>query len=342
MAHNLQLVVNDGFKLNETYDKLINKVSKDIVSRAKKSQIIAESLREFNKKMLNKNVTRWNSILFMVSSVLKITPADFKAIRDSMPSKPANKAKIKLNFNLTNLEREMLSELKEVLELFEWATDEFQSNLVSVSRVWPAINTLKFKLLENIHLKNYTTDLRRTLHTKLCTRFDYHLESELFLIATFLDPNFGEKAFDEEKRRSVRQLVKDKLVNSDSTIQTPRTSGTSVNSAHKSSSKYVLYQKEQILNREIDKYDLIIDKYLEFSDTEVAENIDTLSFWKTFQSQLVDLANLAKQYLGVPASSAGVERMFSIAGHIFSVKRRRMGTQLFSELVFLKLNENLM
>jgi hypothetical protein len=51
---------------------------------------------------------------------------------------------------------------------------------------------------------------------------------------------------------------------------------------------------------------------------------------------------LAMKYLGVPASSAGVERMFSIAGHIFSVKRRRMGTRLFSELVFLKLNDNLM
>jgi hypothetical protein len=51
MAHNLQLVVKDGFNLNETYDKLINKVSKDIVCRAKKSQIIAECLREFNKKM---------------------------------------------------------------------------------------------------------------------------------------------------------------------------------------------------------------------------------------------------------------------------------------------------
>jgi hypothetical protein len=233
----------------------------------------------------------------MVSSVLKITPADFKAIRELMTSKPANKAKI---------EREMLIELKEVLELFEWATDEFQSSLVSVSRVWPAINTLKFKLLEDIHQKKYKTDLRRSLNTKLCTRFDHHLQSELFLIATILDPNFGEKAYDEEKRKSVRQLVKDKLINSDSTILTPRPSGTSVNSAHKSSSKYVLYQKEQVLNRELDKYDLIIDKYLEFSDTEVSENIDTLTFMKTFQSQLSDLANLAKQYLGVPASSAGV------------------------------------
>jgi hypothetical protein len=49
---------------------------------------------------------------------------------------------------------------------------------------------------------------------------------------------------------------------------------------------------------------------------------------------------LAKKYLGVPASSASAERMFSISGHIFSSKRRRMGAKIFSELVYLKLNDD--
>ncbi len=48
---------------------------------------------------------------------------------------------------------------------------------------------------------------------------------------------------------------------------------------------------------------------------------------------------MAKKYLGVQASSAGPERMFSIAGHIFSDKRRRLGVRVFSDLVVLKLNE---
>ena len=49
---------------------------------------------------------------------------------------------------------------------------------------------------------------------------------------------------------------------------------------------------------------------------------------------------LAKKFLGVQASSACVERMFSIAGHIFTNKRRRTGVKLFENLVFMKLNEN--
>jgi len=48
---------------------------------------------------------------------------------------------------------------------------------------------------------------------------------------------------------------------------------------------------------------------------------------------------LAKKYLGVQASSAGPERMFSIAGHIFAEKRRKLGVRTFSDLVVLKLNE---
>ena len=34
--------------------------------------------------------------------------------------------------------------------------------------------------------------------------------------------------------------------------------------------------------------------------------------------------------------------MFSIAGHIISIKRRRMGIGLFTMLVILKLNEDLL
>ena len=43
----------------------------------------------------------------------------------------------------------------------------------------------------------------------------------------------------------------------------------------------------------------------------------------------------------VPASSAEAERMFSLSGHIFSIKRRSMKPTSFAKLVYLKINENL-
>ena len=83
--------------------------------------------------------------------------------------------------------------------------------------------------------------------------------------------------------------------------------------------------------------------YDEITDyTRFTSNIECacpLVFWKANQSRWPNLAKLAQKVLGVPATSASVERMFSIAGHIFQPKRRRMTDKLFSSLVFTKMNE---
>lgn len=144
-AHNIQLVIKDGLKLDKTYIDLINHVSKDIVSKSKTSLLIAEELRKLDKKLNMKNVTRWNSILFMIRSVLKLTPEDIKSIQGSMPAQNAKQKEIKKKFCLTSTERDMLSELKDLLEMFEFVTDELQSNKINISRVYPAVAMLKKK-----------------------------------------------------------------------------------------------------------------------------------------------------------------------------------------------------
>ena len=65
-------------------------------------------------------------------------------------------------------------------------------------------------------------------------------------------------------------------------------------------------------------------------------------FWKSNQFRFLIIADLAKKYLGVQATSVVPERMFCIAGHIFAEKRRKLGVRTFSDLVVLKLNEKLL
>jgi hypothetical protein len=67
-----------------------------------------------------------------------------------------------------------------------------------------------------------------------------------------------------------------------------------------------------------------------------------LQLWKINHSKFPLLSRLAKKYLGILASSAAVERMFSISGHVLSLKRRRLGIKIFEDIVLLKLNENLL
>ena len=51
-AHNLQLVIKEGLKLSDEYTSLLNRVSKEIVSKSAFSSIICDSLRSIGKSLL--------------------------------------------------------------------------------------------------------------------------------------------------------------------------------------------------------------------------------------------------------------------------------------------------
>ena len=47
---------------------------------------------------------------------------------------------------------------------------------------------------------------------------------------------------------------------------------------------------------------------------QVYSNVNTLQWWKDHEAEFPHVARMAKQYLGVPATSASVERLFSSVG----------------------------
>ena len=51
-----------------------------------------------------------------------------------------------------------------------------------------------------------------------------------------------------------------------------------------------------------------------------------------------NLEVMARQYLGCPATSATVERLFSVVGICFSDKRKSSQAETLSDLVFTKMN----
>ena len=125
-AHNIQLVVKDGLKLDDSYSVLIKKVSKNIVCKSKASTYIAAKIRILELTLQKSVITRWNSILFMIRSVLRLTDQDFVDIRNKMTARTEKQKLFKKNFKLERVEREMLVELRELLEMFEFVTNEFQ------------------------------------------------------------------------------------------------------------------------------------------------------------------------------------------------------------------------
>ena len=169
-AHNIQLVVKDGLKLDKTYTLLIKKITW-IVAKAKTCSSISEELRNLNKYVNKCVVTRWNSILFMIRSVLRITPQEWADVRSKMKRITFSQEQKYKKFFISDKDRSMLSELQSLLTMFELVTDEFQSNRISISRVYPCVDSLREKLKNNLLNSVYTTCLTEDLLESLDKRF---------------------------------------------------------------------------------------------------------------------------------------------------------------------------
>ena len=56
--------------------------------------------------------------------------------------------------------------------------------------------------------------------------------------------------------------------------------------------------------------------------------MDPLLFWKNNEIKFIQLSRLAKAFLGIPVTSAYIERFFSKTGFIMRPHRRCMGDDL--------------
>lgn len=70
------------------------------------------------------------------------------------------------------------------------------------------------------------------------------------------------------------------------------------------------------------------------------EAMDPLAFWREHAHKFPSLASIAPGYLSIPASSAPVERLFSIAGKVFRPERCELADSTFETLMFVRCNNS--
>ena len=77
-----------------------------------------------------------------------------------------------------------------------------------------------------------------------------------------------------------------------------------------------------------------VQKYLELSIQDPDSN--PLETWRQYEKDLPRIAKLARKYLCLAASSAPVERLFSVAGKVFRPDRCRVSDKVFESLMMIK------
>jgi hypothetical protein len=68
------------------------------------------------------------------------------------------------------------------------------------------------------------------------------------------------------------------------------------------------------------------------------QNWSPLQYWKRNADRFKNLSEIALHLFCIPASSANIERVFSVAKDILSAKRNRMKSDLFRKILFIRRN----
>lgn len=248
--------------------------------------------------------TRWNSQLTMIKSILKIPSHELDNLC--------------LTTRLSDDDYILLEELVEILSPFETVTDLLQGEVTATaSMVLPCINQL-FALLDDLYTK-FPNQVVGCLRDISKVRLAKYSETDFFHIATYLDPRFKASFMNSDAREQLSRLLPPSNLHSDDSSppsKRPRffTVLSQTPSTHKTKSEIDLYEEEPL----------------------ELENVCPLSYWRVNTEKFPLLSSLARVYLAPPASSAPVERLFSIDDKAFCPDMCRLGDCTFNNLMLVR------
>jgi hypothetical protein len=275
----------------------------------------------------------------------------------------------------------MLQEMIDILEPFYEISIKCQAEMiVTASLVVPSIVHLITHLRDMKETTNllFSTKLVEQLQSSIEKRFagiihrlnqvdveqNDPFNDPLYFMATLLDPSF--KFFwirdlklpanvENRLKQSVIQLILDEISKDSTTPSTQLHDSTSSSSTTtttttttttlclSSTSKVVKRRKLFIYNDSNDDSNHILPLN-PATELEAYLNDPVRSrfaeYW--FHSQMSLLKKLVIRLFSVQASSAPIERVFSHAGLILSSRRTNMSEHLLKDLIFLRVNQNLL
>lgn len=271
---------------------------------------------------LKSNVTtRWNSVFYMLDSILKHWTDICSILRAK---------KVHLD-DLAKLDFDELEMLRDFLKKFKDASTELEGSYYpTLHLVNPWYEALLLHMSTSVRDSNLITRLKRiglTYWKGTVSPYVTHLHD----IATFLHPMMkGLKAHSVQRRAATIEKVSSMLTDFDDATTTYRRTnvGASVTSSVMS----------HFVDNDLDSEANELDEYMEL---KVRSMTTLLQWWNDKRSVFPNLYKIARYIHSIPASSASAERIFSSAGKLCS-SRPKLSSDRMDEILFLRSNFDLL
>ncbi|XP_046970982.1 zinc finger BED domain-containing protein 4-like isoform X2 [Vanessa cardui] len=325
-------------------------------------QIAQTELHKIQKEQLNQEClsvkqdcsTRWNSSFHMLERMIKI--------QDSL-------CLYACKHNISQLSPEEWLQLKKIvtiLQPFEEITRNMSDNNASISSVIPLIHTLKYTLQTEASKQDtnekFNSIIKCTVD-QLNSKFGDLQTNNFFAIATYLDPRYKTKFFNEVVKENIeteimslfdavadtskneadnigapvekRARMELKAEASHSNVQTVLSnillsSDSDEDDDDTTSGRYAVFDKFVVMKGMLNEYNK--EKRISISD-------DPLLWWKVNgNTKFQPLQSIARQYLPCPPGSVASEQLFSGAGLIYDSLRNTLDGDKASKLLFIKYN----
>ncbi|XP_077065670.1 E3 SUMO-protein ligase ZBED1-like [Siphateles boraxobius] len=366
-GHTLNLAVQSTLKNNKTIASCVGS-ARCLVEHFKKSELACTKLKEKQHQMgkpplmlLQDVSTRWNSTYHMLSRLLEQRWPVTAALSD-----PAVNPRGKHHYlDLKPEQWHISEELTQVLGPFEGAT-EFLSGekYVTLSALPQLVQNLKKSTLtaepETAPVKAFQASVAEQITKRWEGLYEFLPESGApnpVLLAAALDPRFRKLKFlpAEEVLKvqtSIQSMALAARKDSKQTHVTVEKATTTTSATHtkgRSHHKSILgsssededegedhdedEQMSRAVQREVLEY---------FGEQPISKKENPLPWWRINQARYPTLAQLAKSFLGIPATSTPSECLFSAAGNIASKRRASLSAEHVDMLTFLHCNNKLL
>ena len=308
-----------------------------------------EKLEQMTKplKLILDCPTRWNSTYWMLSRInfLKIFIEQLYTNKDwkNLPS-------------LSDNEWKFVKDMVELLAPLEKGSDllsgeKYVTSSLAIPCWLRMLNDVQTVLL----VTTEAAEIRAQLVQNLKTRFIQVWSRPEFFCAMIFDPRHVlllklmemdvEKAYCDAKKGLLEEYkpIKRREL---AIIQQNREKSTTPAENTKKRKLHDIYEfvvedvddSEEELDTEWDRWFVFCKEFVK-QDKSLLRDFKIEQFWKN-NTEFPVMKALARIYLGMPACSTTSERIFSVAGQIFTKRRNRLAPELANKLIFLKMNHD--